>query len=104
VAGDDTVTVPEAIREGNWHLYLASLEHFCKYFFVYARLDYAQNIQEFIARNDAINTSDPELWQSFTNGEFAVNTSNRFPFRRIGVDQTIEHLNKSTKGQGGYLE
>ncbi|KAK2141819.1 hypothetical protein LSH36_1035g00004 [Paralvinella palmiformis] len=30
-------------------------------------LDYAQNIQEFIARNDAINTSDPELWQSFTN-------------------------------------
>ncbi|XP_014677394.1 PREDICTED: uncharacterized protein LOC106817244 [Priapulus caudatus] len=89
-----------AIREGNWHLYLISLEHLCKYFFAYARLDYAQNIPEFIARMDAIKTSNPELWQSFTNGEFAVNTSNRIPFTRIGVDQAMEHLNKSTKGQG----
>ena len=50
---------------------------------------------------DAIKTSDPELWQSFNNGEFAVNTSNRIPFTRIGVDQAMEHLNKSTKGQVG---
>ena len=48
-----------AVREGNWHLYLASLEHLCKYFFAYAMLDYAQNIPEFIARMDAINISDP---------------------------------------------
>ena len=90
-----------ATREGNWHLYLTSLEHLCKYLFAYARLDYAQNIPDFIARMDAIKTSDPELWQSFNNGEFAVNTSNRIPFTRIGVDQAMEHLNKSTKGQGG---
>ena len=50
---------------------------------------------------DAINTSDPELWQTFNNGEFAVNTSNRIPVTRIGVDQAMEHLNISTKGQGG---
>ena len=50
-----------AIREGNWHLYLESLEHLCKYFFAYATLDYAQNIPEFIARMDAIKISDPEL-------------------------------------------
>ena len=30
-----------AIREGNWHLYLESLEHLCKYLFSYAMLDYA---------------------------------------------------------------
>ena len=93
-----------AIREGNWHLYLASLEHRCKYFFAYASLDYAQNIPEFIARMDAINTSDPELRQSFNNGEFAVNTSNRITFTRIGVDQAMDHLNKPTKGQEGSLE
>ena len=93
-----------AIREGKWHLYLESLEHLCKYFFAYATLDYAQNIPEFIARMDAIKISDPELWQSFNNGEFAVNTSNRIPFTRIGVDQAMEHLNKSTKGQEGSLE
>ena len=100
-AGDDAVAVPEGYMEGNWHMYLALLEHLCKYSFAYATLDYAQNIQEFIARMDAIKTADPELWQSFNNGEFAVNTSNRIPFTRIGVDQAMEHLNKSTKGQGG---
>jgi len=30
-----------------------------------------------------------------------VNTINAVPFTRIGVDQAIEHLNKSAKGQGG---
>ncbi|KAK2144850.1 hypothetical protein LSH36_725g00008 [Paralvinella palmiformis] len=40
-----------------WH-------HLYKYIFAYARLDYAQNIPEFSACMDAINTSDPELWQS----------------------------------------
>ena len=30
-----------------------------------------------------------------------MNTSNPIPFTRIGVDQAMEHLNKSTKGQGG---
>ena len=50
-----------ALREGNWHLYLASPEHLCKYFFPYSKLDYAQNIPEFIACMDAIKTTDPEL-------------------------------------------
>ena len=67
---------------------------------IYQANNYAQNIREFIARMDATKTSDPELWQSFNNGEFAVNTSNRIPFTRIGVDQEMEHMNKSTKGQG----
>jgi hypothetical protein len=85
------------IREGNWHLYVASLEQLCKYIFAYARLDYAENFPDLIARMDAIKMSDPEIWQSFTNGEFAVNTSKRIPFTLIAM----EHLNKSTKGQGG---
>ena len=53
---------------------------------------------------DAIKTSDPELWQSFTDGEFAVNTSKRIPLTQIAVDQAMEHLDKSTKGQGGSVE
>ena len=47
--------------------------------------------------------SDPELRECFNNGEFAVNTRNRIPFARIGVDQAMEHLNNSTKGQGGIF-
>ena len=39
-----------ATREGNWFLYLAALEKLCVYFFAYSRLDYTQNIPEYIAR------------------------------------------------------
>ena len=64
-------------------------------------LDYAQNIQEYIARLHDMKTTDPDIWQEFVSGEFTVNTSNAVPFTRIGVDQATEHLSKSTKGQGG---
>ena len=47
-----------------------------------------------------MKTTDPDIWQEFVNGEFTVNTSNAVPFTRIGVDQAMEHLSKSTKGQG----
>ena len=48
-----------------------------------------------------METTEPELWQDFLKGEFTVNTSNTIPFTRIGVDQAMVHLSKSTKGQGG---
>ena len=44
--------------------------------------------------------SDPELWQSFCNGELAVNASNHIPFTRIGVDQAMDYFSKLTIGQG----
>ena len=37
-----------ATRKGNWFLYLAAFEKLCVYFFAYNRLDYAQNIPEYI--------------------------------------------------------
>ena len=43
-----------AIWEGNWYLYLASLQHLCKYFFAYSRLYYDWNIIEFIAWMDSL--------------------------------------------------
>ena len=90
-----------ATREGNWFLNLAAPEKLCVYFFAYNRLDYAQNIPEYIARMHELESIDPDIWQEFVNGEFTVNTSNEVPFTRIGVDQAMEHLNKYTKGQGG---
>jgi len=64
-----------ATREGNWFLYLAALEKLCVYFFAYNRLDYAQNIPEYIACMHDMKTTDPDIWQEFVNGEFTVNTS-----------------------------
>jgi len=90
-----------ATREGNWFLYLSTLEKLCVYFFAYNRLDYAQNIPEYIARMHDMQTTNPEIWQEFVNGDFTVNTSNTVPFTRIAVDQAMEHLIKTAKGQGG---
>jgi hypothetical protein len=93
-----------ATREGNWFLYLSALEKLCVYFFAYNRLDYAQNIPEYTARMHEMKTTDSKIWQEFVKsfyGDFTVNTSNTVPFTRIAVDQAMEHLNKSTKGQGG---
>ena len=90
-----------ATREGNWFLYLGALEKLCIYFFAYNRLDYAQNIPEYIARMHSLEHGDRDTWEEFLRGNFSVNTSNNVPFTRIGVDQAMEHLNKVTKGQGG---
>ena len=90
-----------ATHDGDWYLYLASLKKLGVYFFAYNRLDYAQNIPEYIARMHELETTDADIWQDFLNGNFTVNTSNTVPFTRIGIDQAQEHLNKLTKGQGG---
>ena len=90
-----------ATCEDNWFLHLAALENLCVYFFAYNRFDYAQNIPEYIARMLEMETTEPELWQEFLKVEFTVNTSNIIPFTHFGIDQAMEHLNKSTKGQVG---
>jgi hypothetical protein len=41
------------------------------------------------------------LKQFFLNGDFTVNTSNDVPFTCVGIDQAMELLNKTSKGQGG---
>ena len=69
--------------------------------FAFDRLDYAQNIPEYIARMHDLQTSEPEILQDFANGDFTVKPSNTVPFTRIGIDHAMEQLNKSMKGQGG---
>ena len=89
-----------ATRQGDWFLHLSSLEELCVYFFAYDRLDYAQNIPEYVARMYKLQTTDPEIWNEFMSKSFTVNTSNQIPFTRLGVDQAQEQANKTLKGQG----
>jgi hypothetical protein len=79
---------------------LTSLEKLCVYFFAYDRLDYAQNIPEYVARMYGLQTTDPEIWDQFLSQEFTVNTSSQIPFTRLGIDQSQEHGNKNLKGEG----
>ena len=91
-----------ATRDGNWFLYLSSLEKLCVYFFVHNKLDYAHNLPEYISHMHHLETAEPAIWQEFVNSDFTVNTSNTIPSTCIGIDQAMEHLNKSTKGQGVF--
>lgn len=88
-------------HEGNWLLYLGALEKLCIYFFPYNRLDYAQNIPEYIARMHKLESADPETWDEFLRANFTVSISNNEPFTRTGLDHAMEHPNKAAKGQGG---
>lgn len=89
-----------SIKQPGIFLYLASLENLATYFFAYNRLDYAQNIMEFIARAYQSRQCDKSVWCRLVAGEFAV-TSNKIPFTSIGMDQAQEHENKRLKGEGG---
>jgi hypothetical protein len=70
------------------------------YFFAYNRLDYAQNIPEYVACMYQLERTDPKVWLQFLSNEFTVNTSNIIPFTRLGLDHAQEHVNKNLKGQG----
>jgi len=69
--------------------------------FAFNRLDYAQNIPEYLARMHDLQTTEPEIWQEFVNGDFTVNSSSEVSFTRMGVDHAMDHPNMCMKGQGG---
>ena len=87
-------------RTSNWALHLASLEKMCALFFAYNRLDYAQNIPEYLARMHELETSSPALWEILLDGNFTVQNSDT-PFTAVGVDKAQEFGNKIHKGDGG---
>ena len=87
-------------RERNWELHLGALERLCPYFFAYDRLDYAQNVPEYLAHMQDIEAKSPQIWKDYKSGMFTVKTGNT-PFIAIGVDQAQENANKVHKGEGG---
>ena len=89
-----------SLKRPDLFLYLASLESLCKYFFSYNRLDYAQNVTEYIARVHETQETDPKTWSRFEAGEFSL-TKSAVPFTGVGIDQGQEFLNKILKGDGG---
>ena len=93
----DFMQFQRSVHEKDWLLYLASLERQCVYYHAYNRLDYAQNVPEYIARMYALQETDPAMWQYFMDGHFAIQ-KNEVPFTSIGVDHAQEHTNRELKG------
>ena len=57
-----------ATRLSLWSLNVVALEKRCILFFLFKRLDNAQNIQEYIARMQDLEVRSPTLWQLYEEG------------------------------------
>jgi len=90
----------KASRKGDWILHLTSLENLCKHFFSQNRLKYAQHIPEYLSKMYSLQTSDPDIWKYFCEGNFCVKKT-ELSFCSLGVDQALEQENKRLKVLGG---
>ena len=85
----------------DWNLHLSSLEELRIWFFAANRLDYGQNVPEYIARMYDSEETNPQIWNFFKESGLTVQTG-KIPFTAIGVDQAQEHIDKIHKGLGGF--
>ena len=95
-------TFIRATREGLWELHLASLDKLCKYFFAHDKQKYARLVPLYLAEMTALQTTDPDIYEEFMAGNFAVN-KNQIPFCAIGADHALEHINHIMKVTGGLV-
>ncbi|KAL9957037.1 hypothetical protein ACROYT_G038621, partial [Oculina patagonica] len=92
-----------AIRTGDWQLHLTSLQLFTKYFFAHDRINYARMIPLYLAEMSMLPESDPEIYEEFRKGNWAVNKNPDVPFCALGADHALEQINRSMKVSGGLV-
>lgn len=91
-----------ATREGDWMLYLASVQAMIPCCFAYDKLNYACFLPYYFATMSRLPIYHPEVYQLFMQGGFSVQLGGENPFGRIPVDQTIEEtVNRDTQTAGG---
>ena len=89
-------------RDGLWKLHLSSLNELCKYFFAHDKQKYVRLVPLYLAEMTALETTDPDIYQEFIDGNFTVN-KNKIPFCAVGVDHALEHINRVMKVAGGLV-
>lgn len=95
-------TFIRATRDGIWELHLSSLDMLCKYFFALDKQKYARLVPLYLADMSALETTDPDIYEEFINGNFSVH-KNIIPFCAVGVDHALEHINRVMKVTGGLV-
>ena len=90
------------LREGNFYLYLDSLNQLAPWFFALDRVHYARWLPVHIRDMNALNITHPSIHSEFHKGNFVVQRSTH-PFSSMAMDQSHEQLNKSIKGEGGAV-
>lgn len=91
-----------SLCEGNFNLYLDSLNQLAPCFFALDRVHYARWLPVHIRDMNALNSTDPSIHSEFQKGNFVVQRSTHH-FSCMAMDQSHEQLNKSIKGEGGAV-
>ena len=91
-----------ATRSGNWNLLLECVREITIYAFAYDNYNYACYLPAFFGEMMALETTHPEVYKDFQEGQFAVQLSSNNPFGHTEADKTIETtIKKDTKTPGG---
>ena len=91
-----------SLREGNFNLYLDSLNQLAPWFFALDRVHYARWLPVHIRDMNVLNSTHPSIHSEFQKGNFVVQRSIH-QFSCMAMDQSHEQLNKSIKGEGGAV-
>ena len=91
-----------SLREGNFALYIDSLEQLMPWFFALDHVHYSRWVPFHIRDMKELAVRNPEIHRAFLNGSFVVHKTSR-KFSGIALDQAHEQLNDLIKGDGGAV-
>ena len=94
------LTFIQSTRNGNWQLYLSSLEDICKDIFSMDSIKYKRLLPVYVAEMSGLKFTNPAIYEKFIDGEFVIRKS-FITFTQIGVDHAGEQVNKLLKVSGG---
>ena len=91
-----------ATRKGDWKLHLATTEEMFPYFLAHDQYNYGRWGPLYVANMLELQTTDPELWNFFKEGNFTI-TKNEIPFTGVDPDHAIEQEHRKLKAKGGFI-
>ena len=96
------LTFVRSLREGNFELYIESLQQLAPWFFLLDQTNYARWLPVHIRDMMSLKQLHPDIEAQFVAGNFTVSKSNK-DFSSISIDQAHEQLNALIKGDGGAI-
>ena len=93
----------KAERTGNWKLHLTATAAMVPHFFAMDRINYARWLPVYLSDMNTLETSHPEVYKEFINGNHSVSHSKE-PFAQVWTDMALEQsINLDSKSKGGII-
>ena len=94
----------KAERTGNWKLHLTATAAMVPHFFAMDRINYARWLPVYLSNMNMLETSHPEVYKEFINGNHSVSHSKE-PFAQVWTDMALEQsINLDSKSKGGIMD